>query len=178
MGSKCVLVLATLLITALGLADQVWHGDSTPDVVDENLVISGACHLTVNHAISALTTNVIVTVEAFGDEQPVVRGPGKVLELITAAGCEIIFRLPIAAIVLLKVVLLMKNRHVFVLFSVDRERYAGVLTVVAALHFQARRLLAKSVVTAFITLFRWKMRQMEPLFNGEIPVVCMPALKF
>jgi hypothetical protein len=74
-------------------ADQTWHAGGTPNVLNENLLISGECALSGNVTVSALTSNVTVTVTAFAAEHPIVRGSGKVLELITAADHEIIFSL-------------------------------------------------------------------------------------
>ena len=91
MKKVCGFVLVLTFFARQLQADQIWHGDSTPNVTNENLVIRGECRLTDNHTISALDTNVTVTVETYGAENPIVRGAGKVLELITNAGREIIF---------------------------------------------------------------------------------------
>jgi len=72
-------------------ADQTWSGGVTPNVLNENLLISGNCTLGANASISALASDVTVTVQVNGAEQPIVRGPGKILEFITSSGREIIF---------------------------------------------------------------------------------------
>jgi len=74
-------------------ADQTWSGGATPNVLNENLLISGTCTMGANASISALASDVTVTVQVNGAEQPIVRGPGKVLEFITNANREIIFNI-------------------------------------------------------------------------------------
>jgi len=72
-------------------ADKTWSGNiSSPGdtVLNEDLQINGACTLTSNLSISALTTNVNVTVI---NSDGSVTGTNYILELITNSGQEITF---------------------------------------------------------------------------------------
>ncbi len=90
---KKLLFLCSLLFLYQLRSDQVWHGGSTPDVFDENLVIQGECLLSGNVSITSSSTDVTATVISSGAEEPIVRGSGYVLELITSESKIITFDL-------------------------------------------------------------------------------------